>query len=1132
MATSAFAAPAVFFNDDTATGLQTFADTVAAADAAYNAANPGSTQQSTIFAIDLNNSTGSSFSVTSNGQTVYVVTTRAGTPAPNNTNGDENSLGFTQWSVSYSRGDFSSAIAQGYNIAFYSDASLTTPFSVNAAGLFVSNWGTCCTTNNTTPDGSTADASEIYMLFNGSTPLLVGGITSSIGGEEHFVAAIDDSNSFTSVSLVPNGIGEAFGAGGYLVFSNVQIGSVPAGSSVVTVGTPPDINAAFTVTQLENSQVNPVFDGGTLTANADATLSTNMSVKDTGGTIDTGGHDLALNGVLSDAAGDAGHITKSGAGTLTLGGVNSYSGATTINDGTLALSADGSIAASSGVVANGTFDIAGTNSGASVRTISGNGAVALGARTLTITDAAGTFGGAINGTGGLAVTGGTLALTGTNGFSGGLLIDDATVSASGAGNLGTGAVTIAGGVLRATDGFAASNVFILTDDDSTVDTGTHAVTLSGGISGNGVLNKSGSGVLTLSGANDQRATVIHGGSLIAASAQALGAADGDLYIGADSSFAAGSSMAISQNVHIGGSNAVFDTGANDVTLTGSADGLHCLIKEGTGRLTLAAAAANTIGACVNNGTLSFNDVFTGNVWVQESGTASGVGAINGDVEVRGRLAPGNSPGQLVVAGSVTQMAGSTLSVEIDGLAAGNGAGHFDTLVLVGANSVYTAAGTIEPVLRGITGDATNSFNPEIGARFQVVTAEGGVVGTYDNIVQPVAGLPTNSRFDVFYNPNTIVLYVTPNEYRTMFGAGTMLNAAAAGGAVDAFRTDAGTVNSGATGTLLDGLYPLGEGGIGRALEQASGAIYANVMDSVVQATRFAHGAVSDRLNAEVDGLDADAPLASRVWGVMSRDITHVDADAHGQGYRGNTFTMVIGADRMVGSRALLGAAFAYNRNKTSTGYIGNGSADSYHGIVYGRINAGNWYTNALLSFGVDRYDVHRSVELASGAQTARGKGDGVSFGADAEAGYKLRFGKALLTPALGISYGGLRRDGLAETGDSSVAMTLDKDFRRSVVGRAGARITTAIATTGAIFMPYASAFVNRELNDRSSLITPTLHGARFRVEAPALDRTSVRFNAGINAVLSSGVALQVDYRHSNAGNFDANAVTGGISIRW
>src|SRR3546814_9429833 len=93
------------------------------------------------------------------------------------------------------------------------------------------------------------------------------------------------------------------------------------------------------------------------------------------------------------------------------------------------------------------------------------------------------------------------------------------------------------------------------------------------------------------------------------------------------------------------------------------DGTQCLIKAGSGRLTLAAAASNDIGACVEEGTLSFNNRFDGQVWVYEGGTAGGSGLINGNVQVNGTLAPGNSPGQLVVAGSVTQMEGSRLRSE-------------------------------------------------------------------------------------------------------------------------------------------------------------------------------------------------------------------------------------------------------------------------------------------------------------------------------------------------------------------------------------------------------------------------------------------------------------------------------------
>ena len=52
------------------------------------------------------------------------------------------------------------------------------------------------------------------------------------------------------------------------------------------------------------------------------------------------------------------------------------------------------------VAAGGTLDISGTTSGASIGSLSGAGVVTLGSRTLTLSNAGGTFSGAIGGTGG------------------------------------------------------------------------------------------------------------------------------------------------------------------------------------------------------------------------------------------------------------------------------------------------------------------------------------------------------------------------------------------------------------------------------------------------------------------------------------------------------------------------------------------------------------------------------------------------------------------------------------------------------------------------------------------------------------------------------------------------------------
>jgi uncharacterized protein with beta-barrel porin domain len=138
-----------------------------------------------------------------------------------------------------------------------------------------------------------------------------------------------------------------------------------------------------------------------------------------------------ISGVVSESTVGSGLI-KTGTGTLSLSGVNTYTGATTISSGTLALVGAGSIATSSGVVDNGALDISGATSGASIKSLSGAGSVALGAQTLTLTNASDTFSGAISGSGGVTFAGGTETLTGTSTYTGPTVVSGGALVLNGA----------------------------------------------------------------------------------------------------------------------------------------------------------------------------------------------------------------------------------------------------------------------------------------------------------------------------------------------------------------------------------------------------------------------------------------------------------------------------------------------------------------------------------------------------------------------------------------------------------------------------------------------------------------------------------------------------------------------------
>ncbi|EAY8944955.1 autotransporter outer membrane beta-barrel domain-containing protein [Salmonella enterica] len=254
-----------------------------------------------------------------------------------------------------------------------------------------------------------------------------------------------------------------------------------------------DADDSFTVnTVLEDVDANSGWNGqsltktgaGTLILNAENTYTGGTTISDgtlvannvealgTGNVTDNATLELNTGGDFDNAISGSGQVVKSGDETLTLSGANSYTGGTTISGGTLV---------ASNVEALGTGDI------------TDNATLEL--------NAGGTFDNVISGSGQVVKSGDdALTLSGANSYTGGTTISGGTLVANNVEALGTGDVT----------------------NNATLELNTGG-DFTNAISGSGQVVKSGDKTLTLSGANSYSgATTISGGTLIATHVNALG----------------------------------------------------------------------------------------------------------------------------------------------------------------------------------------------------------------------------------------------------------------------------------------------------------------------------------------------------------------------------------------------------------------------------------------------------------------------------------------------------------------------------------------------------------------------------------------------------------------------------------
>jgi outer membrane autotransporter protein len=621
-------------------------------------------------------------------------------------------------------------------------------------------------------------------------------------------------------------------------------------------------------------------------------------------------------------------------------------------------------------------------------------------------------------------------------------------------------------------------------------------------------------------------------------------------------------------------------------------------KAGEGILTISGrtdAGGNvlaSLGTLAVDGTLSMT---AGNrLSIAQPATLAGFGTVVGDSVIAGTLSPGkmanigdliangsvasgtvlqgNSAGSLTFNGNVTLTATANTRIDIDGtLIVPGGPGTFDKVFVSGPGNVFYAAGTLTPVLRGSVGTVSN-YTPAIGTDFAFVNAVDGArtAGSFQTLVQPTAGLPTNGRFDLVYQPTSITLSVTPASFAEIAAdeqpGGREQTIARI---LDDERDAPGVMPSAAKKALYDALYNLDtEAQFDQALSQLAGpgqpAISAA---SSLQAFAGFLGAIGDRqdtlafggeqgqngtaqsfamsyagrnmMSAETStAMNAFASLdpaqrANDGWSMWGQGFGRTSRVGDGGDLSGSKATsagFTLGADRWFSNNLIAGGAFGYART-TAIGTDIKGASDTYAGAAYASWTPGAAVFDVRVAAGPSQMSTSRQIILApSGVQ---GSANGIGIGTALEAGYRFAIAPdVVLKPFAGLNWQGFRRDGYSESnlpiGLVYATQTYDK-LTTSVGAALSARVRTIDGTT---LMPEVKLGWGYDLRDTTLVSQAALLDESFLVTAASPGRSAALVGAKLSGWRTETFRMFGAYNGEYRSNAVSHQLSAGARFNW
>lgn len=660
----------------------------------------------------------------------------------------------------------------------------------------------------------------------------------------------------------------------------------------------------------------------------------------------------------------------------------------------------------------------------------------------------------ISGNGRVVAENGVTTLSGHNSYSGGTTISAGTLKGT-ATSFGSGPI--------------ANNAQLVVDGVGT---------LSNNLNGSGTLEKTGAGNLVLAGNNSYSgATTISAGSLT----------------GAANSFGSGEIVNNAQ-LAVDGPG----TFSNVVSGTGTFE------KTGSGNLVMTGNSTYSGATDVSSGKLSVNGVLASAVSVRSGAMLGGSGVIAGlSVASGGTLSPGNSIGTLTSTGDARFLSGSTYAVEIDA------SGASDKLAVTGAI-------TIDNDVKLVVTPLGSKSAYDIGIKYAILTATGGITGTFSSMDENFAYLAVNVTKSSDKGTAYLSFERASQDPGLLASETLSENAQNAANAVEAAREDTALYRA---ALFLEQNEPQS------AFSQLAGELHPSLAMALINRSQLTRDVILERMRSAFSGADlrsimsTGAPPGSigaseedtvTFWSSGFGSRSRVGTDGNGATVDMSGGGMLLGLDGDVAGGIRAGLAGGYGHDTLRQGSASAGT-DSYYLAAYASAVNGPASLRVGATHAFQDVETRRAISFSTLQENLTGQYDASTTQVFAEAAWRFDLDRVLLEPYATVSYVNLQTEAFAEQGGVS-AVSSGSARHDQLYTTIGARLGHDIVLeTGS-----GRAMLDigwRHAYDNQSVMSTLFYagGDGFSVAGTAMARDVALLNLGLSYDLGPSATLTFRY---------------------